>query len=525
MSIDDTDVLARLRAGADTVEEHRFDTHEVLAGSRRALRRRRSWQAVGACTTAAAVAFSLALAGPVPVPGLGDVTLPGSEQVREVLGLVDADTTRCEVPEPTVPRSPVESGTNVRPGVTYDLAQARPMSTCFDVRIDGRVIRTGFDPTTLTEDGTFWRTPSAGDDSGGTQVLRQVDPLNAGAGDAPAAPVVTASDEGVPEINGLATQGSQAAWFETVRPGDDQPPSQVILAAGGERTDSVTGEHTKSRSITEIESDYGGDLAVTARRVAWREEVSLAGTADRPLETMTAWAAPLESGDPEILAEQATAVGGDNDEIVVATLDQLAGDVWTTTFTSFGDDGTQTDVLTLEHPSETYVPLVDITDDVLAYALDRGYHLAVVPRVNGIADPDNAQAVAVRLGHTWVDVLRAEGDAVTWVSGPDAYLLRGAGTADNARPDLMRVIEGGLRKRVMVGLAGNRIAWATPAVDATGGEVGGTEVRVSVGTLLVPEGPASDSSTVQGGAGSDGRTVPAAPTVTVPENAVFRTYD
>ena len=87
MSIDDTDVLARLREGADTVEEHRFDADEVLAGSRRALRRRRSLQAAGACTTAAAVAFSLTLAGPVPVPGVGDVTLPGSEQVRELFGL------------------------------------------------------------------------------------------------------------------------------------------------------------------------------------------------------------------------------------------------------------------------------------------------------------------------------------------------------------------------------------------------------------------------------------------------------
>src|SRR5688500_12045975 len=126
MSNHDADVLARLRAGADTVEEHPFDAQAVLAGSRRALRRRRSWQAVGACTTAAMVAFSLALAGPVPVPGVGDVTLPGSEQVRELFGITEADASGCEVPEPAR-RMPASGG----PGVIYGLTDARPLSTCF----------------------------------------------------------------------------------------------------------------------------------------------------------------------------------------------------------------------------------------------------------------------------------------------------------------------------------------------------------------------------------------------------------
>ncbi|MFD7309156.1 hypothetical protein [Promicromonospora sp. NPDC059942] len=96
MSIDDRDVVARLRAGADRVEEHEFDAGQVMAGSRQALRRRRTWQAAGTCVTAAAVAFSLALAGPVPVPGVGDVTLPGSQQVRELFGL-EAESPACVV--------------------------------------------------------------------------------------------------------------------------------------------------------------------------------------------------------------------------------------------------------------------------------------------------------------------------------------------------------------------------------------------------------------------------------------------
>ena len=98
MSIDDRGVVARLQAGAEQVEDHEFDAGQVLSESRRALRRRRSWQAVAACTTAAAVTFSLALAGPVPVPGLGDVTMPGSEEIRELFGLEpEPALTSCEV--------------------------------------------------------------------------------------------------------------------------------------------------------------------------------------------------------------------------------------------------------------------------------------------------------------------------------------------------------------------------------------------------------------------------------------------
>ncbi len=525
MSIDDTDVLARLRAGADQAEERDFDAYQVLAGSRRALRRRRSWQAAGACTTAAAVTFALALAGPVPVPGLGDVTLPGSEQVRELFGLAEAP--ECAVPEPTARRSPVESGTSLRPGVTFDLARARPMSACFDVSLDGAVTRAGTSPSTLTEDGTFWRHPTASDaldtTNDSTRVLRQVDPFNNGAGDAIAAPIVTSSNDEKVLISGLTTQGDQAAWFELTTQDPDQPPSRVVLSAGGERTDLVTGEHTKSRSITEIEGDYIGNLAVTAQRVAWRQEEIPAGSTGGGSTAdpwgMATWVASIESGEPELLAERATAIGGDDDEIVVATLDQPATGSWTTTFTSFGDDGTETTVLTLEHPSETYVPLVDLTDGVLTYVLDGGYHLAVVPRVNGIADPDADRAVAVRLGSEGVDSLSAAGDAVAWVSGRVAYLLREAGSNDAAGPDLVRIAQGGLGEGVAIALAGDRIAWSTPDVDYETGGADGAETELTVGTLREPE----ELNTA--GPGSAGRAVPAAPTVTVPEDAVFRAHD
>ena len=523
MSIDDTDVLARLRAGADAVEEYQFDTDGVLAGSRSALRRRRSWQAVGACTTAAAVAFSLALAGPVPIPGVGEVTLPGSEQVRELLGFAEADVAECAVPEPAVRRDAVESGTTLQPAVTFDLARARPMSDCFDIRLDGRFTRTGIDPSTLTQDGTFWNAPAR---EHGRNYFSRLDPLGDGSGDRMMAPVSGILNDAEPMIASLTPRGDEAAWFEITTDSADQPPSRVVLAAGGKRTDPVTGEYSKARSVAEIEGDYSPELTVSAQRVAWRQEDTPAGSTGSTADTwgIPAWVARIESGAPSVLADQATAIGGDDDEIVVATLDQPANDGWTTTFTAFGDDGTETTVLRLEHPSETVVNQVDLTDDVLTYALDGGYHLAVVPRVNKVADTDAAQSIAVRLGSNGVDSLSAEGDAVVWVSGSAAYLLRSAAQGGIGRPDLVQIGQGGLREHIRVGVAGDRIAWGTADKDYLTGEIDGTSVRMNVGTLLEPE--TGDSNTQAAPeSGSGGRAVPAAPVVTVPENAVFATYD
>lgn len=79
------DVVALLRAGAHTVPGARFDERVVLARSRRALRRRRRWQAV--VGAAAAGLFALTLASPVHLPGVGTVTMPGGHQLRSVLGL------------------------------------------------------------------------------------------------------------------------------------------------------------------------------------------------------------------------------------------------------------------------------------------------------------------------------------------------------------------------------------------------------------------------------------------------------
>lgn len=82
------DVVARLRE-ASAVPDVRFDALAVLAMARRALRRRRRWQAFGGVVGAGVLA--LTLAGPVQLAGIGTLTIPGSHEVRTLLGVEDPD--------------------------------------------------------------------------------------------------------------------------------------------------------------------------------------------------------------------------------------------------------------------------------------------------------------------------------------------------------------------------------------------------------------------------------------------------
>lgn len=90
MSTPTDDVVARLREGAHEVPRVQLDTAGVVAAARRALFRRRRRQGVGGAVAALLVAF--ALVGPVHVPGVGTVSVPGSYQVRSGLGLQDPST-------------------------------------------------------------------------------------------------------------------------------------------------------------------------------------------------------------------------------------------------------------------------------------------------------------------------------------------------------------------------------------------------------------------------------------------------
>lgn len=453
MSIDDTDVAARLRAGADQVERHEFDAGQVVAGSRRALRRRRAWQALGSGTTAAAVAFSLALAGPVPVPGGGEVTLPGSEQIRELFGLAEAseatEAAGCAAPDPAVQRTlEMEPVPGLRRATTFNLTDARRISACFDVRTDEVHSDSFLKPETLTDEGALWRVSPAGVED---ELVLTYHALGSNHGQG-----VGITGENV-QISRLVAEGRKSAWLES----SGATAEDLLNAPFVLRTSTSAGGN--ATTVAEMPRWFTSGPAITDERVAWNEGG-------------TAYIAPLDgSGPPEAVSGDTMAVGSDDDEIVVATSTVTAPGSSRTTFTSYGDDGSTTTLLEIDLPG--FVQSVDLTDDVLTYALDLGDFFAL-PRVGGTVAPDAEGAVRVRLNLNSVDGLSASDDSVAWVVGPVAYLLRDVGATSRRGPDLIRVGQTELDDRMTVGLAGDHIAW---------NESSPLGVRINVGTLLDPD--------------------------------------
>jgi hypothetical protein len=78
----DDAVVAYLRARAPGLPTPRSDARTVTSRARGALRRRRVRNSVMALVGAATAYLTLALAGPLPVPGVGTVSLPGSAALQ-----------------------------------------------------------------------------------------------------------------------------------------------------------------------------------------------------------------------------------------------------------------------------------------------------------------------------------------------------------------------------------------------------------------------------------------------------------
>ncbi|MBX6751878.1 MAG: hypothetical protein IRY85_19835 [Micromonosporaceae bacterium] len=81
----DDDVVARLRDGAPNYPDFGPDAGHMLIAARRALRRRRSRQAIGGVAAVMAVVVGLTAAGPIDVPGYGMFVMPGGYDLGSLL--------------------------------------------------------------------------------------------------------------------------------------------------------------------------------------------------------------------------------------------------------------------------------------------------------------------------------------------------------------------------------------------------------------------------------------------------------
>jgi hypothetical protein len=81
LQLHDDDVVARLRAGAPGYPEAGPDAGRTLTAARRALRRRRGRRALAGVAAVVALIVGLTAAGPISVPGLGTLVLPGGPDI------------------------------------------------------------------------------------------------------------------------------------------------------------------------------------------------------------------------------------------------------------------------------------------------------------------------------------------------------------------------------------------------------------------------------------------------------------
>ncbi|MFC8943042.1 hypothetical protein ACFT1B_33670, partial [Streptomyces griseoincarnatus] len=237
--------LARLRSllsasAIEAVPEFHADGHQVLRQARKAARRWRVAQGAVAVASVLVVVLGLLLAGPVRVPGIGPVVLPGSEWLREVLGLDgrglaglssdhvdDVGCTRSDDDAPTTPAETTAAdwGDFTIIGV-IDLADAHAVGPCSDgadVAVDHRIVL-----------GTRWVDVDASTLGAHESVLDWSDQDYLFDGDrltGPSILVAQIPSKGSREATtvarteqidgrwsygiGLVREGDRAAWFET----------------------------------------------------------------------------------------------------------------------------------------------------------------------------------------------------------------------------------------------------------------------------------------------------------------------
>lgn len=444
--------LERLRgfvaeADLDVVDAPALDSAAVLRGSKAALRRRRAAQ--GATSGVAALLLVWFLAGPVRVPGLGEVALPGSEWFREVTGIERLLERRDDAaPGPGLTTAP--AGT----------AEVEPLLETFAVAYDGTAT------ATLAEDGSYFMVKQfeeSGDpdlpEGAGSSVIEIVEIQEDGIAHAGEYEASTALDGQSTVVTAAVRQGDQLAWVQS-------PVSDGALGVWAIR---VREPGSGAVTVTEHSaSDHAADgaelgdpwLGLTAGRVAWLTE-----TPGPDGELVRAVSATALGGDGSDGGEQVVATGvrtfaTHDDELVVTTVERVADGTFRYAIISHRDDG-RTETL---RPATPVAPgtgaywgrELAVSDQLVAW--NDGVLIHVLDRATGherVFEPETAGEV--------VTSLDVSAGAVVWstsANGSDTVYLV-ADAVGGGRPQVVDhfIGLGDSSSAVSAAVAGDLVAW------------------------------------------------------------------
>ncbi|MFD2796889.1 SigE family RNA polymerase sigma factor [Promicromonospora vindobonensis] len=488
--------LARLRdllvAGTEAIEPVDYDEQAVLDRSRAALRRRRAGQTVGAACVAVLLVLGVVTRGPVPLPWIGPVVVPGGDLVAPLLdggptdgfgpaprpeprppAVVDlAGSTPLACPEalpaPISARAP-EPGEDIGPldeSVVVDVADARPL-TCYDVDIEmvtpGRIDEQTGVPVTddggkqmplldgLAENGVVWAAAAEFGPAGTVEGAFVRADAHRSDGPTESIPTDTINDVMLVPYD-VAARGDRVTWGETTGGEGATRTSQIRTFRAG----------TEPRTLATYEG-YVGEVALTRDHALWT-----AGGEDNP----SLLTAPIDDpGTGVLLADHVTAFAADDDEVVAALLEPGPGGTRTTTIWLFdgpagGNLASTTALLSIDHGSADRISEVAVSDDLVAWTTvsdEQETTLFVFDRRGGTHS-------VVRAGDRGVNGLQAAGGLLLWNSADDenpagpAYLYRATPSASgHDGPDLAQ-FPGDTER---ANLAGDRIAWGEGFVPQT----------------------------------------------------------
>ncbi|MEV0892920.1 SigE family RNA polymerase sigma factor [Promicromonospora sp. MEB111] len=465
--------LARLRSllsasAIEAVPEFRADGDRVLLQARTAARRRRAVQTVATVAGIFVLVLGLMLAGPVRVPGLGPVALPGSEWLREVLGLDGrgisglpsdhADTAACTRPDDDAPTTPVDTMSAGWGELTVvgmiDTADAHDVDRCVDVIVDHRwttPARVEADATTLGagESVLNWSDPDPaldGDLIPGPSTLEALAPDGKGWRDVVPVAETEQVDGRWPQALGLVREGDRAAWFET-------PNTQIVGTLPWTlRVLDEDGSVTTVSDSSVMKAAEVGTVALSDTLLGWTTMPNVARTSC----TQTLHTAALDGPAPDRtgVRERVCALGSTPDGLLVAYEEGSggpgigAGPGSTTEFELISGRGDAQSALLLSLRNE------DLGDEpVSALGYDAGRLVFSAGDLLYLVDVSTLTAYHVR-GTSPVTALDVSAGTVAWsTEDGSAYAM----VDRDGAPGVVRLA----REQAEVGVDGDRIAWTS----------------------------------------------------------------